>query len=282
MLKIAICGISGKMGIEIEEHLNYYEYFCKKEGITPEIALILGIDSPQKISENDSTIPIRSIESLTDNDVKDLDGIIDFSHKNVTINLLKKLQTLPLKSSFSLVIGTTGFTKSEEERIEEFSKKYPVLKSSNMSIGVNALLVAMEQITKILDPFDFDKEIIEIHHKEKRDAPSGTSVSLQEAIQKGSSSNINFLYGREGMLGKRTDNESGSFSVRGGDVVGDHTVYFLGDGERIELKHQAHSRKIFSQGAIHALRYLHDKDKSGNNKKPAMYSMQDVLGFTAE
>lgn len=170
-----------------------------------------------------------------------------------------------------LVIGTTGYDDEQLKEIEVAAQDIPVLLASNMSLGVNLLFALVEKAAQALKGKQFDVEIMEVHHKHKKDAPSGTAKSIEEILlSTGIASNP--IYGREGQTGERKDSDLGVMALRGGDVVGDHTVFFFGEGERLELKHQAHSRDTFAQGALNAVKYIADR-------KPGLYGMRDVLNL---
>ncbi|HRP70617.1 MAG TPA: 4-hydroxy-tetrahydrodipicolinate reductase [Turneriella sp.] len=196
-------------------------------------------------------------------------GFIDFSHASTVIHTLQKAA----EKGVPVVVGTTGFTKEERAAIESMAVKIPLVIASNMAIGVNVLFSLVGEAARSLAPHGFDPEVMEIHHNLKKDAPSGTATTLKEEILRAyNRDEESVLYGRHGMIGARKENEVGVMALRGGDVVGDHTVYFLGQGERIEIKHQAVSRDTFASGALTALRFL-------QGKKPGLYSMKDVLGL---
>jgi 4-hydroxy-tetrahydrodipicolinate reductase len=196
-------------------------------------------------------------------------GLIDFSHASTVIETLRKAA----ESGAPVVVGTTGFTAEQRKALEAMADKIPLIIASNMAIGVNVLFALVEQAGRALAPHGFDPEVMEIHHNLKKDSPSGTATTIKEALLRAYGYNeANVLYGREGMIGERKKEEVGVMTLRGGDVVGDHTVYFLGSGERIEIKHQATNRDTFAAGALAALAFL-------QGKKPGLYSMKDVLGL---
>jgi len=212
-------------------------------------------------------LKIEQLENY--NNKNELKGIIDFSFKTATLSYLTKYRELGLP----LVIGTTGYNKEEEQKIVDVAKHIPLLLGTNMSLGVNLLFSLVEQATRALKDRGFDIEVLDIHHNKKVDSPSGTSRTLEKIILKEKVYDDSVLiHGREGVIGKRKPQEVGSMALRGGDVVGDHTVYFFGDGERIELKHQAHSRNTFAAGSLNALRFLQGKPNG-------LYTMKDVLGI---
>jgi len=194
-------------------------------------------------------------------------GLIDFSLPPATMKVL----ALCVEKKIPMVIGTTGFDDAQLAEIKAASETIPILMSSNMSVGVNLLFALTRAAAKALKGKGYDAEMYEIHHKHKKDAPSGTAKTLEEIILEHHDASEP-VYGRAGHTGERRQEELGSFALRGGDVVGDHTVFFLGSGERIELKHQAVSRSTFAGGAVSALKFL-------AKKEPGFYSMADVLNL---
>lgn len=197
------------------------------------------------------------------------DCIIDFTVPEATrlhIQLAEEYGT-------PIIIGTTGLTPKDEALLHKAAKEIPVLLSANMSIGVNLLLALVERAAKSLDD-SFDIEIVETHHKHKIDAPSGTALALGKAAAKGRNVDLDkkAVYERYGETGARERGDIGFAVMRGGDVVGDHTVYFYADGERLELTHKATDRSLFAKGALKAAKWLEDKDEG-------FYSMKDVLGL---
>src|SRR5436853_4027670 len=194
------------------------------------------------------------------------DVLIDFSSATAA----EAIREAAMKSSTALVIGTHGHSAKEKQAIETAARKIPVVFASNFSIGVNALFSLTEQAAKILGE-NFDLEIVETHHRMKKDAPSGTAKTLAGILQRVRQTK-NLRHGREGIIGERERSEIGIHSVRGGDVVGDHTVIFAGQGERVELTHRASSRETFARGALRAARWV--------IRKPAgLYDMRDVLAL---
>jgi 4-hydroxy-tetrahydrodipicolinate reductase len=195
--------------------------------------------------------------------------IIDFTSPEAGLSLLDAVEGKQVK----LVIGTTGFDAAANKRIRRASEKVPVVVSPNMSLGVNLLFALTEFAAKKLGP-GFDIEIIEAHHRFKKDSPSGTARALGEiaASAMGMAYKEAVRNGRSGMTGGRTNREIGMHAVRGGDIVGDHTVLFAGLGERLELRHVAQSRAMFARGAVIAAKWL-------VAQKPGLYTMRDVLGL---
>jgi 4-hydroxy-tetrahydrodipicolinate reductase len=197
------------------------------------------------------------------------DAVIDFSSHNATPGIAK----LCAQHKKALVIGTTGLNDSETFEVRQCATGIPLVWASNYSTGVNTLFWLTRKAAEILGP-DFDLEVVEMHHRLKRDAPSGTAKSLAEILaqvrhlQYGKAAR----HGREGIVGERTSSEIGVHSIRGGDVVGDHTVIFATNGERVELTHKASSRDTFANGALRAALWV-------VKQKPGLYNMQDVLGL---
>jgi len=171
------------------------------------------------------------------------------------------------------VVGTTGLNDEQKAKLAEFAKKIPIVFAPNTSVGVNLLFKLTQQVAKTLG-LDFNVEIVETHHNQKVDAPSGTATRLAERAAEGLGLAYpgDAIFGREGLTGKRPLKQIGIHTLRGGDVVGDHTVSFIGQGERIELTHKAHSRDTFARGALVAARFA-------AKAKPGLYDMQDVLGL---
>ncbi len=197
------------------------------------------------------------------------EGVIDFSSPAATLLLLKQAAA----SSTPLVIGTTGFNADEISAIRDASASIPVLFSPNMSLGVNLLFKLTELASSALTT-DYDVEIFESHHRFKKDAPSGTARRLLEVVKenmKGLSA-AETVNGREGITGERSSNEIGMHAMRGGNIIGEHTVFYVGMDERIELTHRAAGREAFARGAVAAIEFL-------KGKGPGLYSMYDVLGI---
>lgn len=192
------------------------------------------------------------------------DVIVDFSH----YSRLDTLLDYAVDRGLPLVIATTGYSDEILKKIENSSKKIPILLSSNMSLGINLLQDILEKITPILYP-NYDIELIEKHHNKKIDSPSGTAKTLLEVIKKNIDEVIEEKYGRVGME-KREKNEIGVHSLRGGTIVGEHSVLFCGNDEIIELKHTALSKKIFAEGALQGAKFI-------IGKEPGLYSMKDIF-----
>ena len=197
------------------------------------------------------------------------DAVIDFSFHNATLGVAK----LCAQHRKALVIGTTGHEDSEKSAIRNLKSEIPIVWSSNYSTGVNTLFWLTRKAVEILGP-NFDIEVVEMHHRMKKDAPSGTATTLLEILADARKVQLEqaLRHGRQGITGERTATEIGIHALRGGDVVGDHTVIFAANGERVELTHKASSRETFANGALRAAEWV-------VKQKPGLYDMQDVLGL---
>ena len=198
------------------------------------------------------------------------DVLIDFTFPEVT---LKNLE-ICAQAGKMIVSGSTGFSPEQKLQVEKYAAQIPVVLAPNMSVGVNACFKLLKEAAKILGN-DFDVEVVEMHHNQKKDSPSGTAVRMGEVVADALDRDYNKVanFHREGMCGARTKAEIGMQTVRGGDIVGEHTVYFIGMGERIEISHRAMSRDMFARGAVRACQWLQQKESG-------LYDMQDVLGLT--
>ena len=241
--KIIIVGSKGRMG----------EALTRLAKLDPKLELVAGIDKGDDI--------LKVIDRC--------DALIEFAHHSLTSDLAK----LAVEKNKALVVGTTGHTAEERKVIEAASKKIPVVFAPNFSVGVN-LLFFLTQIAAETLGENYDQEVVEMHHRHKLDAPSGTARRLGEILAKAAGGSYEDLtvHGREGEVGARPKRIIGMHALRGGDVVGDHTVHFAADGERVELTHRASSRDTFASGALRAASWA-------RAQKPGLYSMQDVLGL---
>jgi 4-hydroxy-tetrahydrodipicolinate reductase len=200
--------------------------------------------------------------------MRDADVVIDFSFHSATESVFKAATELKKP----IVCGTTGHSQEEKAKLLKIAKKTPTVWAGNFSIGVNLLCYLVEKAANIL-PHDYNTEIVEMHHRLKKDAPSGTALMLAESVLGPRDlSHDDLRHGREGITGERAEREVGMHSLRGGDVVGDHTVIFSDIGERIELTHRASSRAIFARGAVRAAEWAVDQ-------KPGVYGIRQVLGI---
>lgn len=254
-MKISMIGCTGKMGKAILAQIFEQPRYQLAGGATHATSETLGesLGAGVKVTAD--------IDLATRN----ADVVIDFSRPEMTMQLLEVLA----KNPKPLVIGTTGFSDIEKGAIEKAAKNMPLLLSSNTSLGVNLLFGLVKQAATKLGP-EYDIEILEMHHRQKVDAPSGTALSLGKAAAEGRGITLENAQSTGSRSGKRELGGIGFVSLRGGDVVGDHKVIFAGDGERIELGHIATSRHVFAHGALKAAEWL-------VSQKPGLYSMQDVL-----
>jgi 4-hydroxy-tetrahydrodipicolinate reductase len=243
MTKIIIAGAKGKMGQAL---LRTAENF-------PGLAVTGQIDRGQDLSEI----------------IQDADVVVDFSAHEATAAFGR----LCAHYQKALVIGTTGHGDAERAELREISRQVPMVWSANFSMGINVLFWLTGKAVELLGP-DYDLEIIEMHHRLKKDAPSGTAQTLAQILARARQQQLAEVvrHGREGATGERSASEIGLHSVRGGDVVGDHTVIFATTGERLELTHKASSRDTFAGGALRAAQWV-------MGKAPGIYDMQDVLGL---
>ncbi len=195
--------------------------------------------------------------------------LIDFTFPEVSLKNAEICARLHKK----LVVGSTGFTPEQRTIMEQHAQQIPIVLAPNMSVGVNACFKILKEAASILGE-GFDVEIVELHHNQKKDSPSGTAVRMGEIVADalGRDYQKTAVYHREGMCGARTKEEIGMQTVRGGDIVGEHTVYFIGMGERIEITHRAMSRDMFARGAVRAAGWIADQ-------QPGIYDMQDILGL---
>jgi 4-hydroxy-tetrahydrodipicolinate reductase len=242
-IKVIITGSKGRMGQALVA--------CAKN--------IHGLEVVAQIDKGDDLAVV----------IRKCDVVIDFSAHAVTVEVAR----LCAKHKKALVIGTTGHTDTDTFEIRSLTKKIPVVWASNFSTGVNTLFWLTRKAAEILGP-DFDLEVVEMHHRLKKDAPSGTAKSLAEILAEVRKLHLSEVarHGRHGIVGERKHSEIGVHSIRGGDVVGDHTVIFANVGERVELTHKASSRDTFANGALRAAQWL-------VQQKPGLYDMQDVLGL---
>lgn len=209
------------------------------------------------------------LESEINNIAEKADVLIEFSNTNATLEHVK----IANDKGISMVIGTTGFSKEEIEQLKTNVKKIPCVLAPNMSVGVNLLLKVIRDVSKVLGD-DYDVEIIEAHHRFKKDAPSGTAIKMAQVIAEALNRKLDdtAIYTRKGFIGERTKKEIGIQTIRAGDIVGEHTVLFGGLGERIEITHKASSRDTFALGALKAALWIF-------KQPPGLYDMQDVLGL---
>lgn len=226
----------------------------------------IGKDAGQVAGIGESGVKIHgSLEEV----IESGDVVIDFTVPEATMENLKKAAS----RGIAAVIGTTGFSEEDLKEIREIAGNIPCVLAPNMSVGVNVMFKIAAEMAKILGR-DYDIEVIEAHHRLKKDAPSGTAVGLAKRLAEATGRDFgkSAVYARKGIIGERTDEEIGIQTVRAGDITGDHTVLFGGIGERLELTHRAHNRDNFARGAVRAAKWI-------VNQAAGLYDMQDVLGL---
>lgn len=265
-VKICMIGATGRMGVEIIKAAALDDSCEIASAVEYEGSPKIGTDALENAGIGNKGVMVTG-DLL--GAAESADVIVDFSGANGTKANMEKYK----KAGKPLIIGSTGLDDSQIKAIEELSKNIPVILSSNMSMGVNLLAKLTEMAAGILGE-DFDIEIFEAHHKHKKDAPSGTALTLGKAAAKGRNISLEnaAVYERYGITGERQQGSIGFQALRGGDIAGDHTVFFCGDGERIELTHRASSRQTFAKGALRAAKWL-------KGKPNGLYSMNDVLGL---
>ncbi len=254
--KIAVLGPSGRMGRLVAEAVE----------ATTDLKLTALLDSEKASGDEFLGIPITSDARCA---FEAADLYIDFSTPAAT----RAAAQAAVKTKTAAVIGTTGLQVDEHHAIEALAQHVPVLVARNFSLGVNLLDVLVETAARALGP-SYNAELVELHHKRKRDAPSGTAIALAEAVARGHDVQLSEVvcYQRHGDMGPRPDSQIGIQTIRGGDIIGDHTVFLIGEHERIEFTHRAHDRSLFADGAITAARWI-------RNQSPGLYTMRDMLGL---
>jgi len=265
MIKIAVCGAAGRMGQRIIVAAR--EAGCEISGALERPGHeLIGQDAGLRAG---CCLVWVAISDDLNAVVAGCDVLIDFTSPKVS---LKNLEVCALKRK-SIVIGSTGFTPEERAFAAELARDIPVVLAPNMSVGVNVCLKVLKDVAKTLGD-DFDVEIVELHHNKKKDSPSGTAVRMGEVVAEALGRDYNKVanYHREGICGERTKEEIGMQTVRGGDIIRQHTVYFIGQGERNEKSHRAMTRDMFSRGSVRAAKWV-------TSQKPGIYDMQDVLGL---
>ena len=267
MIRTIVCGAAGKMGRRIcaliEEDKELQLVGAVEAKGSPSIGQDAGILS------GSSANGIAIVDDLS-KVIEDGEVVIDFTAPSATVSHVR----VAADNKKPIVIGTTGLNHDQIEEIKKLAAIVPIVLSPNMSLGVNILFKLVKDIAEKLGE-DYNIEIVEMHHRFKADAPSGTALKLAEFAAEGLGEKLEDIavYGRKGLIGERKSKEIGIMSLRGGDVVGDHTVIFAGLGERLELTHKASSRDTFARGALRAAKWVIDK-------VPGLYSMQDVLGLS--
>lgn len=266
MVRIAVVGASGRMGLCL----------IKATALSGQAELAVAISRPESLSIGKDAGELAGISPLAVKVSGDLasvteqfDVLIDFTRPEASMSYLN----LCRNNGKSIVIGTTGFNDSQKAEIASAAREVPIVMAPNMSVGVNLSLKLLEMTAKVMGGHA-DIEVIEAHHRHKVDAPSGTALRMGEVVAAAVGRNLKdcAVYGREGNTGERDRNTIGFSTIRAGDIVGEHTVMFADEGERVEITHKATSRMTFANGAVRAAVWLRDKPNG-------LYDMQDVLGL---
>lgn len=268
MIKAVVTGAAGRMGSRIINVLASSDGIRLAAAVERKGHALLKQDACGPAGLPASGVLILITDDLVTS-LKSGDVLIDFTHPESSLEHIKACAELQRP----VVIGTTGFTKDQLDQIAMFARTIPCVLSPNMSIGVNVCFKVLDEIARTIGE-DYDMEIVEAHHRMKKDAPSGTAVKMAQVIAHAVKRNLDEVgvYARKGMIGERSRKEIGIQTLRAGDIVGEHTVLFAGKGERIEITHRAHSRDTFAAGAVRAAKWV-------VGKKPGIYDMQDVLGL---
>ncbi len=265
-MKIALSGAAGRMGKRILTLAHGH----------PDISITGALEFPGHPSIGRDAGDVAGVGSLgvaISSDVSQVlqgcDVLIDFTTPEASLHHVQEAARLDR----AIVVGTTGLSEEQRAELQKVGQGARCVFAPNMSMGVNLLFKLVEQVAKSLGS-EYDVEIVEAHHRMKKDAPSGTAARLGEIIARALDRNIadSGVYGRQGMVGERSRSEIGVMALRGGDIVGEHTVMFVTNGERLELTHRAHSRNAFAQGALQAALWVVERPKG-------VYDMQDVLGL---
>jgi 4-hydroxy-tetrahydrodipicolinate reductase len=265
-LGIVVCGVGGRMGGAVVRAVKD----------SPGVELVGAIDKPgsARIGRDAGDLSAAGHLGIAVNDkiepvLKRSTVIVDFTNPEASLSYLRAAA----KTSTPIVIATTGFNTKQHSEIERRSRRTPALLAANTSLGVNVLVSLLGKAAKMLGD-DYDVEIIEAHHRFKKDAPSGTAIALGRSVAQALNRDLDKvgINGRKGIVGERSKKEIALLSVRAGDIVGEHTVIFGGIGERLEFIHRTHSRDTFARGALRAAQWLAER-------KPGLYTMQDVLGL---
>ncbi|HUV37020.1 MAG TPA: 4-hydroxy-tetrahydrodipicolinate reductase [Patescibacteria group bacterium] len=254
MQKVILAGALGRMGRMVAEEI----------AAADDMELAAAVEATGHPGIGTVLLGVKVSDSVADAlDAGDL--LVDFTTPEAALAGIRAGED----AGKAVIVGTTGLSGEQLAAAREAAKSIPLLISPNMSPGVNLLFKVVEDVARVLH--DFDAEVIEIHHNRKKDSPSGTAAKIGDILAR-ARSGARLVHGREGIIGPRAPDEIGMHSLRGGDVTGEHTVIFAGEGERFELTHRAHSRRTFARGTVRAIRFMKNRD-------PGLYSMADVLGF---
>ncbi len=266
MIKAIVVGAAGKMGRMVVNAIQNSEEITCVGAVEAGGHPAIGQDAGAAAGLGELGVRIEdNLQSV----IKKGDVVIDFTAAEASLGNME----IAAQHHKPMVVGSTGFSSQQLEKVKKLTKEFPCCLAPNMSVGVNLMFKIVEEVAEILGG-DYDVEIIEAHHRMKKDAPSGTALRLGEVIARGLGRKWEEVgvYGRKGLIGERSRAEIGMQVIRAGDIVGEHTVLFGGMGERIEVTHRAHTRDTFAQGAVRAATWV-------VNQKPGLYDMGDVLGI---
>jgi 4-hydroxy-tetrahydrodipicolinate reductase len=265
-MKLAVMGAAGRIGRELVRAVHAMDGCAVAAALEHPSSLALGEDAGMLAGLGKINVPITS-DAL--DVVARVDGVLDFTVPAASV----ELAGLTANARIVHVMGTTGLSAADEAAVKAAARHATIVRAGNMSLGVNLLVAVTRKVAEALDA-DFDIEVIEMHHKHKVDAPSGTALMLGQAAAEGRKVDLQStsVRVRDGHTGARRKGDIGFATLRGGNVVGEHTVVFAGEGERIELSHKATDRGIFARGAVKAALW-------GRGKGPGLFSMNDVLGL---
>ena len=265
-IAVGVVGVGGRMGVMTLKVIMEDPLANIAGGVVRTGSPMVGVDLGTIAGGDQFGIQVTDqlLEVFSKSDV-----VIDFSLPDAGAKIIEAA----LSTSTPLVVGTTGLTKSQEQALMDTSKMIPLVYASNTSLGINLLFALVEQISRAL-PADFDIEVLDFHHNKKIDSPSGTALSLGHAAARGRDSNFDAVakLSREGEVGRRKEGEIGFAALRGGNVIGEHSVIFAGAGERIEVAHKTSGREIYASGALRAAHWVYQQSCG-------FYTMRDVLGL---
>lgn len=262
---IVLSGVGGRMGKALIEAVSMNDNAILTGALEHAASPILGQDAGLLVGKQTGVSVVADMATALEN----AQVVIDFSRPDGTLKLLDEC----VKRNIQMVIGTTGFDEDGKAKIRQAAEKIAIVFAPNFSVGVNLLFALIDQAARVLND-GYDIEVIEAHHRHKIDAPSGTALRMGEVLANALGRDLKqcAVYAREGVTGERDPNAIGFATVRGGDIVGDHTALFATDGERVEITHKASSRLTFANGAVRSAVWL-------ANKNNGLYDMQDVLGL---
>lgn len=266
MLRIALTGVSGRMGLSLIKAVALSEQAELTAAVSRRESVSIGKDAGELAGISDLAVPVGDdLAAVSDS----FDVLIDFSRPEASMNYLEVCRQAGRK----VVIGTTGYTQMQKHAIAAAAEDIAIVMAPNMSVGVNLSLKLLEMAAKVMGEYT-DIEVIEAHHRHKIDAPSGTALRMGEVVAAALGRDLKdcAIYGREGDTGVRDRKTIGFSTIRAGDIVGEHTVMFADEGERLEITHKASSRMTFANGAVRAALWLQGREKG-------LYDMQDVLGL---